>query len=244
MSHSSDPTDYYWQLPAFSFHSGLGLWIAANADAAAQVLDHPQCLVRPSAEPVPRAFVGTAVGRIFELLARMSEGERHRQARGFVVSTVGQWSEEDIVLAVDDVWRLLPQDAHSALWRLPVSAVARLMGFDVAEAIAVAEKVEALAACIAPGADVPAVFDAGERAAVELWRVMKQSSEEEFETANRIGIVLQACEASAGYIGTGAPSVHNTRRFVAEDVVIQGTPVPRGSVILVLLAPIGIPLVR
>ena len=242
VSNPADPEPYYSQLPPFAFDPDLGLFVAASAEAATEVLAHPLCLVRPPGEPVPRVFAGTAVGRIFEQLARMTEGEHHRQARDYVLGQLDRWSDNDLRQAIDEVWAVLPHDAHSAMWRLPVGALARLMGFAPVDAIHIAADVETFAACIAPGADLALRLEPGNRAAEDLWQTFYGLPP--LAIANMIGILSQACEASAGYIGTGAPSVHNTRRFVAEDVVIQGTPVPRGSVILVLLAPIGIPLVR
>lgn len=119
------------------------------------------------------------------------------------------------------------------MWRLSVGSLARLLDFTPAEAIRIAWQVEAFAACIAPGADLTVRLQPGIEAAVELWRAFE--SRPPIEIANLIGIFCQACEASAGYIGTGAPSVHNTRRFVEEDITIQGTRVRADAGILVLL---------
>lgn len=80
-------------------------------------------------------------------------------------------------------------------------------------------------------------------------------------TANLLGLMIQSCEATAGLIGnvllalardTGNgdtplpariarvlhvdPPIHNTRRFVADDAVVCGTPLRSGDVVLVLLA--------
>lgn len=61
------------------------------------------------------------------------------------------------------------------------------------------------------------------------------------EIANSIGILSRACEASAGYIGTGSPSVHDARRFANATIMIEHTEVPADATILVLLAPAGLP---
>ena len=233
VSNLADPELCYRQLAPFAFHQELGLWVAASTDAATEVLSHPHCLVRPRAELVPKAFIGTPVGLIFEQLARMTDGEHHRQARALVLGQLSKWSAPDVARAVDEVWAAMPRNPHSAMWRLPVGTLARLLDFTATDAIHIAGQVEAFSACIAPGADLTVRLQPGIDAAVELWRAFEGRSP--LEIANLIGILSQTCEASAGYIGTGAPSVHNTRRFVDEHIGIQGTRVPAGSVILVLL---------
>ena len=55
----ADPYPYYAQLRAdggLVFHQGLKLWVASSARAVAAVLAHPDCHVRPSHEPVPKAI--------------------------------------------------------------------------------------------------------------------------------------------------------------------------------------------
>ena len=75
-----DPYPYYLALldrPALHRDESLGLWIAARADAVTAVLAHPECRVRPSGEPVPRALVGTPAGDVYAQLVRMTDGEAH-----------------------------------------------------------------------------------------------------------------------------------------------------------------------
>lgn len=79
-----DPYPYYAELAATSgarWHDDHRLWfVAATADVN-EVLDDADCHVRPIAEPVPLALVGTAAGDLFVRLARTTEGECHERAR-------------------------------------------------------------------------------------------------------------------------------------------------------------------
>jgi cytochrome P450 len=68
--------------------------------------------------------------------------------------------------------------------------------------------------------------------------------------ANRLGLLVQSCDATAGLIGNtllaDGPTVEevlrldspvqNTRRYVAEDGVVAGVPMRRGDAIVVVLA--------
>lgn len=57
-----DPYPYYARLVAERpFHRDpvLGLWVASSAAAVTAVLTNPACRVRPRAEPIPPALLGT-----------------------------------------------------------------------------------------------------------------------------------------------------------------------------------------
>ena len=75
-----DPYPYYADLVAtrpVHRDEALGLWVACSAAAVTDVLGHPACLVRPPAEPVPAALLGSPAGAIFGRLVRMNDGARH-----------------------------------------------------------------------------------------------------------------------------------------------------------------------
>src|SRR5437763_3149656 len=75
-----DPYPYYAELVArrpLHRDDGLGLWIAAGAAAVTAVLTSEACRVRPVAEPVPAAIVGSPAGEIFGRLVRQNDGARH-----------------------------------------------------------------------------------------------------------------------------------------------------------------------
>ena len=75
-----DPYPYYANLVAerpLYRDASLGLWVAAGAAAVTSVLKSEAGRVRPPAEPVPRALVGTPAGEIFRHLVRMNDGANH-----------------------------------------------------------------------------------------------------------------------------------------------------------------------
>src|SRR6476659_8952542 len=74
-----DPYPYYAHLVAEAplyRDEALGLWVASSAAAVTGALsDDGLCRVRPVAEPVPRALVGSPAGEIFGRLVRMTDGQ-------------------------------------------------------------------------------------------------------------------------------------------------------------------------
>ncbi|HEV8141500.1 MAG TPA: cytochrome P450, partial [Methylomirabilota bacterium] len=69
-----DPYAYYADLvahrPLYRDES-LGLWVASSAAAVTAVLTNDRCRVRPTAEPIPVALVGSTAAEIFRHLVRM-----------------------------------------------------------------------------------------------------------------------------------------------------------------------------
>ena len=86
-----DPYPYYANLvaerPLYRDES-LGLWVAAGAAAVTSVLKSEAGRVRPPAEPVPRALVGTPAGEIFRHLVRMNDGANHLRLKPGVSAKV------------------------------------------------------------------------------------------------------------------------------------------------------------
>src|SRR4051812_12848621 len=75
-----DPYPSYRQLlagPALWFDPAAGLWVASRAAVVREVMDHPDCHVRPASAPVPPAIAGTSAGALFGALMRMNEGDAH-----------------------------------------------------------------------------------------------------------------------------------------------------------------------
>jgi len=257
----ADPYPYYRMLAAerpFAFHPAVNAWVAAGASAVNAVLANPECHVRPRGELVPKAFIATPVARIFQELARVTEGKRHELGRSAVLQLVGSWNEDRIAHAADEVWPST-SGVSEVMWRFPACVLARLMGFAVPDLMTNAEQVEAFAMAISPGADPHIYLDKGNVAAERLWDRLS-SFGAPFEIANAIGILSQSFEATGGWIGNtlvalsghqvpaaeirGAvvrvsevdPAVHNTRRFVDADTVICGVQVKAGDVIILILA--------
>ena len=86
-----DPYPYYASLVAerpFYRDEALGLWVASSAAAVTAVLTSDLCRVRPPAEPVPRALLGSPAGDIFGHLVRMNDGPGHCPFKQAVSATL------------------------------------------------------------------------------------------------------------------------------------------------------------
>lgn len=79
VSHAN-PYPYYQSLldgPGLYFDAQLQCWVASHAAIVDEIFEHPDCAVRPSAEPVPAALAGSSAAAVFAQLIRMNEGVRH-----------------------------------------------------------------------------------------------------------------------------------------------------------------------
>ncbi|KAF2394411.1 cytochrome P450 [Pseudomonas frederiksbergensis] len=220
----ADPYPYYAQLRAeggLVFHQGLKLWVASSAATVAAVLAHPDCHVRPSAEPVPKSIADGLAGEVFGRLMRMNEGERQRCPRSAIEPGLALIDVKEVQALVSA--RLITADAEGlskAMFRGPVGVVAALLGFSPAQARFVSELTADFVACLSPLSN-PAQLDAAHAAAEQLrgnfielledpdtqsplLNGIKQrfaSSDNEMLIANLIGLCSQTYEATAGLIG-------------------------------------------
>lgn len=245
------PYPYYERLAAerpFERDERLGVWVAASAEAVTAVLTSPICRVRPTAEPVPNALLGSSAGDIFRQLVRMNDGPAHQALRGRVESILGSM---DATGPSREWARRLPPDPAVIAFRLPAYVIGSLLGVD--DLPRLADLVGDFAPALAPGAS-PEQVERGRAAAGHLLDLLPD--------ANRIGFLFQAHDATAGLIGNTLlalasepgdvhqtllkvlrtdPPVQNTRRFVAEDGIVAGRSLKAGDTVLVLLgaAPFG-----
>ncbi len=121
-----NPYPYYADLvatrPLFR-DEALGLWVASSADAVGAVLISDVCRVRPAAEPVPSALLGSPAADVFRYLVRMNDGRDHL---AFKRAISGALASVDL-LQVDSLsrtWaRLLMEQMR------PVDNPARLLDF-------------------------------------------------------------------------------------------------------------------
>ena len=265
-----DPYPYYARLrrerPLY-LDSGLGLWVAATHEAVEAALNHPALRVRPPAEPVPRALVGTPAGEVFARLVRMNDGDFHvrhkpaveQAARRFSLADVGQAAQ---TAALDLAARV---DANALLTALPVQAVARLLRVPPSLLEATTRWVQEFVQGIAPQASAETITRANE-AAVQLMAQGEAQGLDAVQSANRIAMMQQSLDATAGLVGNtvrllrdrpeliaGAPKletwraivaevarwdapVQNTRRFAAADLTLAGQAIAQGQGVLLLLA--------
>ncbi|HET9228555.1 MAG TPA: cytochrome P450 [Thermoanaerobaculia bacterium] len=240
-----NPYPYYQRLAAerpFERDERLGVWVAASAEAVNAVLTSNICRVRPTAEPVPKALLGSSAGEIFGQLVRMNDGPVHRALKGKVQSLL----ESMDASGPSREWaRRLPPDPAVISFRLPAYVIGNLLG--VEDLPRLADLVSDFAPALAPGS-TPEQVERGREAAGHLLDLIPD--------ANRIGFLFQAYDSTAGLIGNTLlalasepgdvhqtllkvlrtdPPVQNTRRFVAEDGIVAGRALKEGDTVLVLL---------
>lgn len=244
-----DPYPYYARLAAERpiYHDeSLGLWVASSAGAVAAVLASDLCGVRPPAEPVPAKLQGTSAGDLFGRLVRQADGGRHAPLKQAVSAALGAIDGQKAA-AESRAWaRALAagiqstQDLQDFLFRLPVYAVASLLGVPPDLLEPAAAWTGEMAAGFAPSA-APGQVERGAQAAAELRRLIggltggglfadlsrqaRGAGCEDAETiaANGAGFLLQTYEATAGLIGnTLLALARNPGLLQADlDLVIQ-----------------------
>jgi cytochrome P450 len=231
---SRDPYPYYAALLAdrpLYRDEMLGLWVASSARAVTDVLDSALCRVRPPAEPVPKALLGTAAGSLFGRLVRMNDGAGHGPLKhaisrtlAFLDSTAAaalsrNWAE---ALALDAFKNTGTRDLDAFVFALPVSVLASLLGLPQTSFPVVARAVDDFVGALAPGASGERLDRASGGATVLLALLgahfAAPSAEGLLErlqaeatavalhasdvlVANAVGFLTQAYEATAGLIG-------------------------------------------
>ena len=266
----ADPYPHYARLRQerpLHYESGLGLWVAAGSAVVQAALAHPSLRVRPPAEPVPKSLIGTPAGEVFARLVRMNDGEFHTRHRPDVQQAAARFSMADVARAAEESARDLASrvDANAFLSAVPVQSIARLLGVPPAFLDRTFACVEAFVQGIAGNATAQAVSLAND-AVVELMAQGEAQGLDPVRAANRIALMQQSLDATAGLIGNtvlmlrlrpevlapDAPAeswrsivaeiarwdspVQNTRRFAVADLVLAGENIAQGQGVLVLLA--------
>lgn len=226
-----DPYAYYADLVAARplYRDDLqGYWVASGADAVTAVLMSDRCRVRPPAEPVPKALVGSPAGDLFGRLVRMTDGGSHDAAKYAVMATLQSLDAERVAeesarwaapLAGADVD---PAALTSFMFALPVHVVGSLLGMPPAFLRQTAQWMGHFVRCFAPASTLPQL-ERGKDAAghlLDLGRMILADGPEsgllpvlarqarragvegeDVVVANGIGFMSQAYEATAGLIG-------------------------------------------
>lgn len=257
-----DPYPWYARLRLerpLDFDEELGLWVASDPALVRHALQHPDLRVRPPAEPVPRSLVGTPTGDVFAQLVRMNDGAFHARHRPQVIAASERWSEAAVAPAAESVTAAMAQRelVDTLLTAVPVAAMARLLGVGGDLLEATVQWVQDFAAGIAPGADAGAIGRSDE-AVLALMAQGEAEGLSRVQAANRIALMQQAQDATAGLIGNAIvawqrapqalsgtgfvadvaardPAVHNTRRHAAADVEIAGRRIAAGQGMVLLL---------
>ncbi|MFJ1257559.1 cytochrome P450 [Cupriavidus sp. CuC1] len=285
-----DPAPYYRTLAAqrpFYRDEALGLWIAAGAAEVEAVLAHPACRVRPPAQAVPPALAGSPAGALFGGLIRMNDGDWHAPLKGVLRKRMACLELAGMGSRVSALAQEMSFDATQPgacvnrwMFTLPVLAVADALGLPVTGKPGVAGQVAASARAMSPLATAPEIAEGSEAAAwLQAWMRARLSSASALDTlvqeafaagvaqeiivTNAIGLLIQACEATAGLVGNMLlclgrdtsherelpaldsvaarvlredPPVQNTRRFLAADARLCGADLKAGDAVLVVLA--------
>lgn len=252
-----DPYPWYERLrrgQPLAFDATLRLWIVADAALVREALAHPGLRVRPPAEPVPRALAGTAAGEVFAQLVRMNDGAFHALHRPAVAASASRFTDQAVAAAAQaathDLLRL--GDANALLSALPVRAMARLMGVPAADLDATVDAVVRFVRGIAPGASASDI-DGADGAARFLMHQGAAEGLAPVAAANRIALMQQSLDATAGLIGNAIvggrtvqetlaadPAVHNTRRFAATELSLGGRRIAAGECLVLLLVAGGL----
>jgi cytochrome P450 len=212
----------------FSFDPASGLWIVASADLVEEALANPRLRVRPAAEPVPPALVGSEAGRFFGRLVRMRDGETQQALKRAVLAALGALTPGAISAAAGQAARLVDPGspaplaarvtrAQKVLAPLTVALLLGLPEAGLAPLLATGlDPVGQLVGAIAPGADTGAITAGSEGvillrqllASVEegaLGALLRQAAAEglarEVALDNAIGFLTQSFDATAGLIG-------------------------------------------
>src|SRR5579859_3280713 len=137
---AADPYPYYADLVAqkpIYRDEALNLWVASSASTVTEVLTNDLCRVRPVAEPIPRALIGSPAAEIYRHLVRMNDGERHCPFKQAIVTTFtaidttqvaersGKWARvllDKIEVKADGI------SLADFAFHLPVYVIASLLG--------------------------------------------------------------------------------------------------------------------
>ncbi|RAO39565.1 putative cytochrome P450 140 [Micromonospora saelicesensis] len=239
-----------------SFEPERGWWVTRHADVRAALTD-PAFQV-PAVDPGPPGTLAWLRATV----SRFSPQRRHAERRAVAVSALAPLDPDDLrqdaarltVAVLDraggrvDVMRELARP-------VPLRALADRLGF--ADPAAAGTAVAVVAAAYHPGVD-PALTARADRAVTALLALAPQGSPE--VRANLIGLLVQACDATAGLIGAAThhllppaapraaataravdllaevlrldPPVRATRRVTVHEVRLGGQDLPAGSPVL------------
>lgn len=228
----ADPYPYYATLregPPLAWNDALRVWIASRADVVAQVLQaHGALRVRPAAEPVPRALLGSAAGEVFGHLVRMNDGVAHAAHRPALQRALAGLDLHAVREAALQVAQRVPQrqPLPDTLFSMPVQSVAHLLGFADVALPQVDRWMRDFVACLSPLSTAGQLQDASAAAGALMTRfealvagapprhgtllhgVLADSAPPSRALlANLVGLLSQTCDATAGLLGNSLVAV-------------------------------------
>jgi cytochrome P450 len=221
-----DPYPFYADLVArkpLYRDEELQMWVASSAAAVTSVLTSDLCRVRPPAEPVPAALVGSPAGEIFRHLVRMNDGAGHCPFKQAVSGALDSIDPERVATE-SRRWaeRLETGPLADFAFSLPVAVTASLLGIPEDGLPQAVLWMRSFVPSIAPGCG-PEALEVGKEAAgrlLELFLSLLRTGcaagllatlaqearrvgrdDENVIAANAIGFMVQAHDATAGLIG-------------------------------------------
>lgn len=247
----ADPYPYYATLregPPLAWHDALRVWVASRADVVAQVLQaHGPLRVRPAAEPVPRAIVGSAAGEVFGHLVRMNDGAAHAADRPALQRGLAGLDLNAVREAALWVAQRVPreQPLSDTLFSMPVRAVAHLLGFADEALPQVDRWMRDFVACVSP-LSTAAQLQGASAAASELMTRFEalvaaapprrgsllegvlagvpaeSAAPSRALLANLVGLLSQTCDATAGLLGNSLVALMRKPALRAETRTRDG----------------------
>lgn len=229
-----DPYPYYARLAAqkpLHRDEALGLWVASSAATVTAVLTSDLCRVRPPAEPVPKALLGSPAADIFRHLVRMNDGAGHCPFTRAVSATLDSVDRTQAAEQSKTSARILsdelgptadPGRLTDFAFRLPVYVMAGLLGVPQDRLRETAQWTDDFVRCLSP-LSTPEQIEQSKTAAgqlLDLFRSLlagrgtggllgtlaaeaQRLGREDVDVivANGIGFLSQSYEATAGLIG-------------------------------------------
>lgn len=221
-----DPYPYYAELVAqrpLHRDETLSLWVASSAAAVTAVLASDLCRVRPPAEPVPKALLGSPAGELFGHFIRMNDGPGHCPFRGALATVLDALRPANVVEPSRRWARALVDRSDPAdfAFRLSGMVLGSLLGVPEQDLEQTVLWNRSFVAAATPGAS-PTALDEGKEAAghlLDLFRSLLTSpsagllgalaaaarqvgrGDDTVIVANGIGLPFQAYDATAGLIG-------------------------------------------
>jgi cytochrome P450 len=244
------------------------MWVAASAAAVGAVLSASSCRVRPPAEPVPAALVGSAAGEIFQRLVRMNDGSAHAAMKAPVSATlealdfgrVTTVSRERAHALVSDLApHADPTRLASFAFRITADVIATMLGAPADALPQIAGWTDDFVRGLAPGSSGDQL-ERGKAAAGELMRYGRSlrsgsglvatlarcaPDNVDAAVANAIGFLSQSYEGTAGLIGNTLvalarhPDLRQAVPAVVLEVLRHDPPVQNTRRFVVHDAPVG-----
>lgn len=245
-----DPYPYYARLAAqkpLHRDEALGLWVASSAATVTAVLTSDLCRVRPPAEPVPKALLGSPAADIFRHLVRMNDGAGHCPFTQAVSATLDSVDRTQAAEQSKTSARILsdelgptadPGRLTDFAFRLPVYVLAGLLGVPQDRLRETAQWTDDFVRCLSP-LSTPEQIEQSKTAAGQLLDVFRSllagrgtggllgtlaaeaqrlgREDVDVIVANGIGFLSQSYEATAGLIGNTLLALMSQQR-VREQV--------------------------